>query len=45
MDYISTRSSDVKVKSCTAIKQGISSEGGLFVPAEIPYVDLKEIEL
>lgn len=44
MDYISTRSSDVKVKSCTAIKQGISNEGGLFVPAEIPYVDLKEIK-
>ena len=44
MDYISTRSSDIKVKSCTAIKQGISEEGGLFVPEEIPYIDLKDIK-
>lgn len=44
MQYISTRDGAVKVKSSVAIKKGISDEGGLFVPEEIPYIDLKDIK-
>ncbi len=44
MEYISTRNSVIKVKSSEAIKKGISDEGGLFVPAEIPVIELSDIE-
>ncbi|MBO4940664.1 MAG: threonine synthase [Clostridia bacterium] len=44
MQYISTRNSSIKVKSATAIKKGLSDEGGLFVPAEIPQIDLEDIK-
>ncbi|MBQ9898508.1 MAG: threonine synthase [Ruminococcus sp.] len=43
MFYNSTRNSDVKVKSAEAITQGISSEGGLFVPESIPELSLADI--
>ncbi len=36
MLYSSTRNSNLKVSSATAIAQGISAEGGLFVPEAIP---------
>lgn len=36
MMYNSTRNSQVEVPSAQAIAQGISSEGGLFVPRELP---------
>ena len=36
MLYKSTRDANVKVSSATAIAQGISNEGGLFVPECIP---------
>ncbi len=36
MLYLSTRDASVKVSSATAIAQGISNEGGLFVPESIP---------
>ena len=42
MFYNSTRNSDVKVNS--AITQGISVEGGLFVPESIPQLTLDEIK-
>ena len=32
MNYISTRDKSVKVTAAMAISQGISNEGGLFVP-------------
>ncbi len=44
MQYISTRNSDIKVKSATAIKKGLSDEGGLFVPEQIPKIDLEDIK-
>lgn len=44
MFYNSTRNSDVKVSSAEAITQGISAEGGLFVPEEIPEISLDEIK-
>lgn len=44
MFYNSTRNSDVRVSSAEAITQGISSEGGLFVPESIPELSLDEIK-
>ena len=44
MFYNSTRNSDVKVNSAEAITQGISAEGGLFVPESIPQLSLDEIK-
>lgn len=36
MNYVSTRNNDVKVSSAYAIAHGISVEGGLYVPEDIP---------
>ena len=44
MFYKSTRNSEIKVTSAEAIAQGISKDGGLFVPSEIPSLTLEEIE-
>ena len=44
MFYNSTRNSSVKVSSAEAITQGISAEGGLFVPESIPQLTLDEIK-
>ena len=44
MFYNSTRNSSVKVSSAEAITQGISAEGGLFVPESIPELSLEEIK-
>ena len=38
MLYTSTRDKSVKVTSAEAIAHGISKEGGLFVPAELPKI-------
>lgn len=43
MYYNSTRNSDVKVTSAEAITQGISAEGGLFVPESIPQLTAADI--
>ncbi len=43
MFYNSTRNSNVKVSSAEAITQGISVDGGLFVPESIPALSLEEI--
>ncbi len=43
MNYQSTRNSNIKISSAEAIKQGISVEGGLFVPETIPVVTNGEI--
>lgn len=40
MQYFSTRNSKNVVSSSQAIAQGLSQEGGLFVPASFPSVDL-----
>lgn len=44
MFYNSTRNSDIKVGSAEAITQGISAEGGLFVPEEMPLITLDDIK-
>ena len=44
MFYKSTRNSEVKVSSAQAIAQGISEDGGLFVPSEIPAIRLDDIK-
>ncbi len=43
MYYKSTRDSSVKITSAEAIVQGISADGGLFVPSEIPAITMDEI--
>ncbi len=44
MFYTSTRNSSVKVSSAEAITQGISAEGGLFVPESIPEITFDDIK-
>ena len=44
MKYISTRSKITPVSSAEAILQGLSTDGGLFVPETIPKVTLAEIK-
>lgn len=44
MNYFSTRNKEASVTSSRAILQGISEDGGLFVPENFPPVDLKELE-
>lgn len=44
MFYTSTRDRSVRVTASQAIAQGISKEGGLFVPELIPAVSLGDIE-
>ena len=39
MEYCSTRNSAARVASAQAIAQGISAEGGLFVPCSFPQID------
>lgn len=43
MRYTSTRDKNVDVSSSWAIAQGISADGGLFVPVEIPKLSLDAI--
>ncbi len=43
MYYKSTRDSSVNMTSAEAIVQGISTDGGLFVPSEIPAISMDEI--
>ncbi len=44
MYYTSTRDKSVRVTAAQAIAKGISSEGGLFVPTEIPQISLDFIK-
>lgn len=44
MDYQSTRNSGLCVSSAQAIAQGISEDGGLFIPKTIPSLTLEEIK-
>ena len=43
MFYKSTRDSSVRVESAVAISQGISADGGLFVPEQIPAITREEL--
>lgn len=44
MYYMSTRDTDLRLKSAEAIKKGLSNEGGLFVPCEIPELSEKDLK-
>ena len=44
MYYKSTRDSKLQVNSAAAIAQGISTDGGLFVPSEIPQITMDELK-
>lgn len=44
MKYHSTRNASLRRTASQAILQGISEEGGLFVPQEIPQVDLASLQ-
>ncbi len=44
MYYKSTRDSSVNVTSAQAIAQGISKDGGLFVPSSIPKITFEDIK-
>ena len=43
MQFVSTRDQNRKVTSSEAIAQGLSNEGGLFVPESFPQVDVKAL--
>lgn len=43
MQYTSTRDNSIRVSASQAIAQGISEEGGLFVPCSLPSVSLDKI--
>ena len=43
MKYVSTRSKIAPISSAEAILQGLSADGGLFVPEKIPKTTLEEI--
>ena len=44
MKYISTRGGDISASSAFAIKQGLSPDGGLFMPEGIPKIDINFIK-
>ena len=44
MNYTSTRNANIKVSAATAISQGISEDGGLFVPESIPALSKADFE-
>lgn len=44
MNYVSTRDKSVKVTAAKAIAQGISNEGGLFVPDSFPLLNAEDFE-
>ena len=43
MLYTSTRDNSIRVSAAQAIAQGISEEGGLFVPVELPQFSIDKI--
>lgn len=43
MKYSSTRDSNVAISASEAVTRGISADGGLFVPTELPRIPLDEI--
>lgn len=44
MRYISTRDSKKSVSAIQAILEGISSDGGLYVPSELPFFSEKDLD-
>ena len=44
MQYTSTRNNQIRVTAAQAIATGISREGGLFVPVDLPTLSLEQIQ-
>ena len=44
MKYISTRNNNISLTSSQAIIQGISKDGGLFVPDQLPQISLEDLK-
>ncbi len=44
MNYVSTRGNSPDMSSAYAIKKGLASDGGLFMPSSIPQINLADIE-
>ena len=44
MHYVSTRNPEIRLSAAQAIVQGLSRDGGLFLPEEIPQISLEEIK-
>ena len=44
MHYVSTRNPNTRLSAAQAIVQGLSRDGGLFLPEEIPQISLDEIQ-
>ena len=44
MKYISTRNKEISIASSQAIIQGISRDGGLFLPDELPKIPLENLK-
>ncbi|MBQ2438058.1 MAG: threonine synthase, partial [Clostridia bacterium] len=44
MLYTSTRNNTLRVEASEAITRGISEDGGLFVPVEIPKLSMQDIQ-
>ena len=38
MHYVSTRNPEIRLSAAQAIVQGLSRDGGLFLPEEIPQI-------
>ena len=45
MKFNSTRNREIEVTSAFAIKNGLASDGGLYVPEEFPKVSLNDLEM
>ena len=45
MKYYSTRDAAVRMDAAEAIKVGLSRDGGLLTPCEIPQIDLSLIHI
>ena len=43
MEFTSTRNNALRVSAAQAIVQGLSEEGGLFVPTSFPKLDVSEV--
>jgi len=44
MKYLSTRDASLRLSGAEVISRGLSREGGLFVPEEIPVLDLRALQ-
>lgn len=44
MQYVSTRNSEIKRSADTVIREGISPDGGLYLPADIPVLTSEQIK-